>query len=341
VEEVDWTELGRAELEHERDGTLPRWPPKSALEPAVAKLVKRFAPAWKKGLPKCDAANRRLVERAIAWKPSAKWSPELAATILSVMSYATDEDVSPVCELVAREGFEFALVALVHLWSQNVDYTGNTEKSRSVWLTSPAPDHPHIMYASPSSIKSRFGAYLARVHRSAPKAECARMTKAARKLWKSAPRYAKAPIAVAVNDPELAAEIARELLANDRPHAFYAWEELAWVLTDAALVEQVLAKGHGELGYCVIANLGAAAFRLYERRITGSLDKHTRGRLLAQLSNLRGPRAAKIMAEYSDTKLFAPTVRAYFAAHPDLLEQMIRNPDLRYHRDDLEQFRAG
>ena len=38
------------------------------------------------------------------------------------------------------------------------------------------------------------------------------------------------------------AEIAKELLKHDEPHAFYAWDELPHLLRDAKLVEKTMDK---------------------------------------------------------------------------------------------------
>lgn len=337
--EMAWTEAGRAALEAELARGIPLCTDRD-VTPQVAALVKRYAPAWHKGLAKTDAVNEPLVTFAIGWKAGTKLTAAQAATILTLLSPAEDAELSAVCEHVAREGIDLALRTLIHLWSQVVDYKGETDKGRAVWITAIAPDHQHVMDASGARMKGAFARYLGKVHRAASPAARKNMTKAARAVWKSAPRHAKPPLAVAVNDAALAAEIARELLDHDKPHAFYAWEELPYLVTEVALVEELLPKRDARLSYRILDNLGAAALPLYERALEASLSSHARADLFAQLANVRSPWVARRFGEYSDSPHYAATLSSYFTAHPDLLELAISDPELRYHADDLAKLRA-
>ena len=107
------------------------------------------------------------------------------------------------------------------------------------------------------------------------------------------------------------------------------------MLTDVELVEQTMAKRHESVSFRVVANLGLDALPLFEARISERIDSHSRKHVLEMLANLASPRAACILAEYAEQKPYTEIVRTYFAMHPELLDAMLADQELRYYHDDL------
>lgn len=89
------------------------------------------------------------------------------------------------------------------------------------------------------------------------------------------------------------------------------------------------------IGVRIIDTLGIAALPRYEAAIGGQCDRGTRARLRADLRNIRGPLTAKLIAEYAANKPDAEQVRAYFTTYLELLDGVLRDPDLVYHADAL------
>jgi len=112
---------------------------------------------------------------------------------------------------------------------------------------------------------------------------------------------------------------------------------LPYVIEDAELALRLL--GDRNLSVELIANLGTAVWPLFEERIGGHIDGRSRAELLRDFSNFYGPKTALIVAEYEDTKECAPIVRDYFTAYPELLDKILDEPSLKYHREDLEKLR--
>jgi hypothetical protein len=80
---------------------------------------------------------------------------------------------------------------------------------------------------------------------------------------------------------------------------------------------------------------------VYIERINAHVDARYRAEILRQFSNFYGPKTALILAEYEDAKECAPIVREYFTLYPELLDNVIDDPALTYHREDLEKLRAS
>jgi hypothetical protein len=335
---VVWTQAGKRALAEEDARGIRLC---DAPDPKGLVKIAAFAPAWQRGLPRSDATGRAIVARAIAWgKTRDKLTADDAAGIASLVGAWEPDNLAPFAEHVLRDyGWPFALDVLVAMWGLVTSYDNpdwpKSDARLAVWIRTMTPDYQHSHDASVSYGKGRFTDYLAKRARTA-RAD-AKTAAAAR--WKTAPLPAKAPLAVASGDPALAAKAVRELLAANGPFPHWGWKELPYVVTDPDVFAEIPHDPQPSLR--VIENLGVAALPVYERRLEDKLDKHTRARVLAELANIRSPRVAKILAEYSDNKLCADTVRSYFTMHPDLLEQVLSDPDLVYHRDDLLALRPG
>ena len=62
-----------------------------------------------------------------------------------------------------------------------------------------------------------------------------------------------------------------------------------------------------------------------------------RARLAEQIVNIRGPRAAAMLAVYAEKAPVAKIVRDYFARYPELLELVRRDKSLAKHATQLEK----
>jgi hypothetical protein len=327
--EVAWLDAGRAELARERSFGVPLRDTATddALRDAIGKTIARFAPAWQRGLGRADDLGRAAVRNTR--EPPAPLTIEAAADAASLLGASEPDAVGAYAERVLRErGVDFAVAVLVAMWARVTGYDGrSSEPDYAVYLREIAADHMHACDASVSYAKGRFAEYLG-------KRRPTGIARAVADAWPRASLAARAALAVAARDPKLAADAARALLAADgKPYPHYARAELAYVVTDAELAAELGAQPC----YRLLESLGAAALPIYEAAIAGRVSKPVRMRYLAQLCNLRGAKVAKLLAEYSDT--FPELAATYFAAHRDLLDGVIADPELRYHRDDLVKLR--
>lgn len=329
---VAWTPAGTAALAEERGRGMP------VLEGNVAKKVKALfkvhAPAWKRGLAKCDDAGRAFAKLALAWKPSGKPNIDQLAGVISLSTACdNDEEVMPWFAqwILDEHGVEVALRVVIAMWPIVPSYQG--KKQNTAWLEVRPADDDHIFDTSASSGKRQYARYLSL--RTPAKRDAA-----IAKLWPSAPRYTKPALAVAAGDAERGAEIARELLKHDEPHAFYAWEELPNLLRDAKLVVKTKAKRARNATFQMIDNLGAKVLPILEADFAGARDKYSRKRAMELLVNLKSPEVARLLAEYVGQKPYDELVAAYFAQHPALLEPLLYDEELQYHRDDLLKLNA-
>ena len=324
-----WTAAGKTALAEEK-GRVELVPRDTDVKKAVAAVVKKYGARWKKGAAKSDDAGKAAIKVAAGWKPTTKLTAEQLAAMMSLAASADESLHGPIIELALRvHGFELTMRMLVASWTLYASYNKN-----ATWLKTIGLDHDHVFDASACSGKADMTRYLQAYYYAAPAAERTALRKAAAAVWKDAHRPGKVALAVATCDPERGAEIARELLADDKPHAFFAWHDLPHVLTDAELVAETLAKRDESLSYRIVENLGAAAVPLFEERMAG-ISKHTRARLLQMLANVRAKRVAQILAEYAEDEPYAETVRSYFALHPALLDAMLADPELRYYHPEL------
>jgi hypothetical protein len=336
-ERVVWTAAGTAALAEEKQhGPAPIAASDADVGKLVAALVKKYAAAWKKGLAKADAVGKAAVAFATKYKPGVKATPEQLAGLVTLAASNGDDPEGPVIELVVREyGWDVTMRVLIATWSLAGHYDGRTHASLKSWAVAVPADHQHVFDTSACCGKREMTRYLERRYFAGSDAERKAMRAAVDAVWAKAPRHAKPALAVIVADAAKAAEIARDLLANDKPHAFFAWQTLPHVLTDAELVAAALDKRDERLSYRIVENLGVDALPLFEARMSEHIDKYERTRVLATLSNIRSPRVAKILAEYAEVKPYVEIVRTYFGLHRDLLDQMLADPELRYYHDDL------
>jgi hypothetical protein len=323
-----WTAAGKEALGYEKARELV--PRDADVKKAVAAVVKQHAARWKKGAARSDDAGKAAIKVAAAWKPTAKLTAEQLAAMMSLAAAAPESVHNPVIELAIRVyGWEVTMRVLVASWTLYASYDKG-----AAWLKTMGVDHDHVFDTSACCGKGEMTRYLQAYFYAAATAERTAMRKAASVVWKDAHRPGKVALAVATCDPRRGAEIARELLANDKPHAFFAWQELPHILTDAELVAAALEKRDEALSFRIVENLGVAAVPLFEDRLAG-ISKHTRARRLAMLANLRSSRVAQILAEYAEDKPYAETVRSYFALHPDLLDAVLADPELKYYHPEL------
>lgn len=342
TEEVRWTPAGRAALAAP-GGDLFRDATDAALRTRVFAAARAQAAAWKRGAAKADDEGRAAASVAAATlaagKLPARPSIDDAARLLSLVGASGSEHVGPLGELVIRaRGLPFAIAVAARMWSHrsasdNPDWPRSTRRA-AVYIRAIDDDDDHVHDASCSYSKAAFTRYLERRYRTGTAAERAAMRKGVTAIWKTTTPHARPALAYATRDPQRAKQSARELIhAGESPWPYFAWDHLPYVLTDAELVARLLRDR--PLSVELIANLGTAAWPLYEARIGSRMDSRSRAGVLAELANFYGPRTALPIAEYEDTAECAPVVRDYFTRYPELLARVIDEPALRYHREDL------
>jgi hypothetical protein len=326
---VAWTDAGRAALVEERGRHIPIVDGDVAAK--VKALFKVHVPAWKRGLDDCDDAGRVFAKLAIAWKPNGVPKIDQLAAVLS-LSYACDneEKVWPwFAEWILREyGIEVAMRVLIAMWPMVVSYKG---KLRRAFVAVRGPDDPYIFDISICRGKGYFADYIAA-------RELPGRAEAIAKLWPTTPRCAKPALAVAGRDSDRGIEISKELSKQDKQHAWYAWAELPHLIRDAKVVTKILGS-HGAT-FRMIDNLGVKVLPILERQFAGARDKYSRKRAMELLVNLKSPEVARLLAEYVGQKPYDELVAAYFAQHPALLEPLLYDEELQYHRDDLLKLNA-
>lgn len=346
TDEIVWTTSGRAALAAVGAYLPTCAEPTPELIAKVATMATKYAPSWERGEAKSDDVGAPLIAYARKTWGKGK-APKKPSTVEELAGMATlfgangSAEVAPYTELVVRErGFAVALEMLAAMWSMASDVSNyDKPKIRAVSIVAMSPSDGSAGDASVSYGKSAVADYLARAHRSLDDKKRAAVAVAMAKLWPATRRHAKPTLVVATQDRARAAEIARELIAasetEDAPYHHYAWQHLPYLVEDVEL----LAEMPGKFGVSLhmLDTLGIAALPLYEREIASHIDKHARARLLGDLVNVRGPRTAKLIAEYAANKPYADQVRAYFTTYPELLDGVMQDPDLVYHRDSLRK----
>lgn len=347
AEHLHWTAAGEAALAAELAPVATLHDVTDAeLRARLATSIKRFKPAWKRGLVHADDEGVLAQRRALGKLDDAELERLDEASIagmLSLFGAYESGDLAPAFELVIRKrGVRFAVRVLARMWSQRSRYTNPTwpksEAELAVWVTAVEDDDDHVHDTSVSYSKGSATLYLRSTFQRATFSKRKEMKQTVATIWKDVAPHVRPALAVVTRDPVLAKRSAEELVhAGESPYPYFAWNHLPHLITDAKLAIALL-RDHAP-SYAFLANLGAAALPVYRERIGSSIDRRTRAALLAQLANLRGPEVARILAEYEDTAEYAPVVRAYFAAHPDLLEDVLRDPALQYHHADLAKLR--
>jgi hypothetical protein len=344
TEEVRWLPASRAELDHVeptlRDAT------DAELDERVAKALKHMSPRWKRGLKKADDEGKAAVALATSWlagKRPKKLSVDDGARLLSLIGASESSYLDALGELLIRQrGLAFAVAVAARMWSlrsesDNPDWP-KSEKRAAIYITGIDDDDDHVHDASCSYSKAHFTDYLSRRYRTSRPAECTEMRKAVTALWDTAPPHARAPLAYLTRDRKRAKQSAAELIhAGKSPYPFWACNHLPEILDDYELITE-LSGGGCTLRY--IENVGVAIWPAYVEAIGSRCDATSRARMLGELANFYGPKTALLIAEYEDTKQCAPVVRDYFTRYPELLDKVIGDPELKYHREDLEQLRA-
>lgn len=348
TERLHWSEAGRAALVAELAPMATLHDATDAeLRARIAKSVTRFKPAWKRGLAHADAAGTAAVKRAQGKLGDAQLKQldeASGAGLLSLFGAYESEDLAPLAELVIRKrGVRFAVRVLARMWSLRSSYDNpnwpRSDARLAVWIAAIDDDHDNVHDTSVSYSKGTFTHYLQATFQRTTFTRRKEMKQTVNAIWKTVPPHARPALAVAIQDATLAKKSAKELLhAGESPYPFFAWNHLPYLITDADLALSLL----HDLAptYQLLANLGAKTLPIYLERIGSPIDRATRAIYLAQLANLRGPKVAKLMAEYEDTAEYAPVVRAYFATHQDLLEAVLEDPELAYHHADLAKLRA-
>ena len=345
-EQVRWTQAGKAALA-EAAGSTHRDTPEAELRALVVAAAKKGAPMWKRGLAHADDEGKAAVVLADAILPKGKLPKRLsvddAARLLSLAGAASDDDCGPLGELMLRQyGLDFIVAAVARMWShvsrsKNPDWP-KSERRAAIYVCAVADDDDHVHDSSCSYSKSSFSLYLARRYRGGTAAERTAMRKGVTAIFKSTTPHARPALAYITNDPKRAKESAEELIhAGESPWPFWAWDHLPYVITDAELAIRILRDN--ALSEQLIENLGNAIWSTYAERIASRISGHARAELLRQLTNFYGPQTALLIAEYEDTKDCVLIVRDYFTLYPELLDKVIDEPELKYHRDDLVKLR--
>jgi hypothetical protein len=290
-------------------------------------LIKEHAASWKQRAAKADANIKRLALLAAGWQPAAKADVEQLAMLVVLLGGGSDvQDASLAAYVVEAHGIAVALRVIVAAWP----WWGDRDK----WLVVRAPDDIGIHDTSVSWGKRNFAECVgARVR--ADKQLAAAATKALAKIWPKAPQYAKTALAYAADDPERGAEIARELLAHDRPYPHYPFEVLPHFVRDAKLVAKLMKAGQAQPSLQMLDNVGVAAAPLIYRALVDARSKWTRQRMMEIAANVKSTKIARELASHVNQAPYTAIVRDYFARHRDLLAKMMRDPELTYHRDDL------
>lgn len=345
TERVRWTPAGVA-------ARAPRATLRTASDADVKKRVlataKKLGPSWKRGAAKADdegkAAAALAARTLVAGKLPATISLDDAARLLSLVGATGSEHIDALGEWVVRTlGLASAMAVLATMWSHRSDYDNpdwpDSEKRAVAYICAIEDDDDAVHDASVSYGKSAFASYLHARFAASPAGERAQMKKGVTAIWKTTTPHARPALAYATHDPVRAKQSALELIhAGESPWPHYAWAHLPQVLGDPELVLRLLREGAPSLA--MIANLGVAIWERYAASVTAHGDGYSRARAIREFSNFYGPKTALVIAEYQDTKHCADDVRAYFTLYPELLDKIIDEPELAYHREDLEKLRA-
>jgi hypothetical protein len=284
-----------------------------------------------------NAAAAQLASSTLAHnKLPASLSVDDAARLLTLVATHGSQHVPPLAELIIRaHGLPAAIETAARMWALK----SHRDPKAGTFIRAIEDDDDTVHDTSCSYGKSELACYLAQRFTSGTAAERAEMKQAVTAIWKTTMPHARPALAYATRDPQRAKESALELIdAGESPWPYWAWAHLPYVLTDAELVLRII--GDRQLSVALIDNLGTAIWPLYEERIASHIDARMRAGLLRDFSNFYGPKTALLIAEYEDTKESAPVVRDYFTLYPELLDRVIDEPALKYHREDLEKLRV-
>jgi hypothetical protein len=345
---LDWTDAGRAALvqEAQHGPKSLRGASEDELRARVAGVVSRFVPCWDRGLAKGDDVGRAAVALASGgWEQALGTATgEQLAGIASLLGARGDDDGEAFVELAVRKrGITTTLGMLVAMWSMATGYHDpdwpRSEERLAIWLKSMGPDSSSAQDASVSYAKGDAARYLAARYRDSDARAQRDATSALEALWAGTPIHARAPLALACCNLARAEEIAGDLLddkAESYPH--FAWQTLPALLRDEELLARLHEDGRLPFTWTWFSEMGALALPYYADAIAKrSTGKHQRERMVEQLVNLRGPRAAVILARLAGKAPLKKQVRAYFERHPDLFAAVIRDRSLSEYREALDK----
>jgi len=346
TEEVRWTKAGKAALETDY-GRIHYDADAADLKKRAVAAAKASKAEWKTGLKKADHEGKRAVELAnqvAQGKLPKKLSVDDGARLLSLMGTSESEHLEVLGELLIREhGLAWAVAVAARMWSHRSEYSHpkwpKKSKTDAMYITAIEDDDDHVHDASCSYSKATFTEYLHRRWRKSTAAERAEMKKGVSAIWSDVTPHARPALAYLSHDPKRAKQSAEELLhAGESPWPFWAWDHLPMMIEDVELALSLL---KGGISIQCIASIGTAIWESYVDAIGGRISSDSRARLLGEFSNFYGPKTALLLAEYQDNKECAQVVRDYFTLYPELLERVIDDPELKYHRDDLQKMLDG
>ncbi len=346
-DELAWTEAGRSALADEETwGLRPAWGrDDAALRAHVAATIARFAPAWERGRDSSDEVGREVIARALAWNPedAVPSTIEDAAAITTLLGARSDGAVEELVELLVRHaGAPFVIRTIAAMWRLRTDYDDPGDESELAIRVLASPlDGSSAQDASVSHAKGTAASYLrATLARSTDEAR-ARAAATVDDVWDDTPLEIRAPLAVAAGTTARIEDIARDLLdGKTSSHPHFGLRTLPQLVRDLALLDRLHERGGVRLGHTLLDRLGIAVLPLYERTLAAkSTSKYQRLELLTQLGNVRGSRAARMIAPFAEKGEYAKAARAYFERYPELLEEVLCDPDLDEHLARLGKLR--
>jgi len=351
VDVVAWTEEGRVALAKELScrGLSLRGADEGDLRRTVTALVRRFGPCWQRGGASSDDVGRAAVAFACGeWEQAlGAATVEEVAGMASLLGARSDDDGGAFTEIVLRRrGIGFALGMLASMWSLVTNYSDpdwpHSEERLAIWLKAISPDHSSSQDTSVSHGKGDVAYFLAARHRDSTDEARAEAVRAASELWAETPMHTRPALACAVEDVDLAEEIASDLFAGKTTsHPSFGWQCLPTLIRSRSLLDRLHADGHFPFTYRGLDALGAAALPYYDdalgKRATGSF---LRERMIEQLVNVRGPVTASILARFADKAPLKKGVRAYFARYPELRDAVLDDAKLAAFRGAVEKLTA-
>ncbi len=332
---VEWIPEGKAALanEYTHEPTSLRDVDRATLRAKLDASLARFVPCWERGLAavnqegaaRADERGRTAVDHVRAWigATPANVSVDEAASALSLLGSRSDSHDAALTELLLRDhGVAFMVPVLVAMWSLVTSYddpdSSSGEDKLAIWLVA-VTERSSLNDASVSYAKGNLALYLAARTRDSVD-ERAELRAAIDAAWDSAPLFARPALAVAADDGDLAERAMREILDADPPwQPHYARKQLPLLIRDRVLLERTGFIKAAWPRYRWLERAGIAALPIYQTMYTSKITKQQRELLTKQLTNIRGPTVATLLAPYAEKAPFAADIRAYFTRAPELL----------------------
>jgi hypothetical protein len=347
-ETLAWTEEGLSQLQrlHTRGSARVHLFDDGALCQAVAVKLSAQAEAWRRGLERSDAVGQAAVSYTLTAPvegalPADATAVQAAGAATMLGAYDDEQAVAAFAELlIRRRGLPFAMEVLAHTWLQKTSYhdpQGPRHNDKlMLWMTECPEDHSSHFDPSVSYGKARMAVALSRRVREMPESREPALAAVAA-LWNSSSPAGRAALVVAARDHERAAELVAHYLATQpSPWPFYGWDQLPSLLCDVDLLERARRAGGWNFpDLRMLENIGAEMIEVYERVVDSQIPNTLRVRVLEQMCNLHGPRTARCFARFAEKSSVRDVVRAYFAAHVDLLPAAVAEPEDGAHADRL------